>query len=348
MSLFSGVRSLLLLAILATGFSVSSDSASQPLKVIKVGCSPVLSSIGIYLAAEEGYFRDAGLNVEITDFAGSGAPMTLLLENRQLDVGAGNLTAALFEAIGEGKKLRLVADKGHLDAQHDYIQLLVRTDLIKNGRYKHLQDLKGLKFGLTTLEGVSQHVLFDRFLHQVGLSDKQVEFVKLTYPEINAALKSGAIDGAVQIEPYLTQALIEGFAQSVATGDSVYPQQQSAAVIYGPSLLERTEQGVQFMTAYLKGVRLYIKSQTDDKLKHEIAERLKRQFPLSENVWNKMIPIGIAADGHLELASIDSDLNWYVKNGKMKKVVAAKDIVEPQFATTAASRLDADQAKKHP
>ena len=63
---------------------------------IRVGSSPVLSSAGIYLAEAKGYFKDQGLNVEITDVANSGAPMTLLLAKGELEVGAGNLTSGLF------------------------------------------------------------------------------------------------------------------------------------------------------------------------------------------------------------------------------------------------------------
>src|SRR6185312_7191161 len=100
----------LLISIL---FALSFASAAAPSKV-RVGASPVMSSAGIFLAQDLGYFKAQNLDVEITAIANSGAPMTLLLANDKLDVGAGNLTAGLFHAIAKGEGIRVVADKGHV------------------------------------------------------------------------------------------------------------------------------------------------------------------------------------------------------------------------------------------
>jgi len=83
--------------------------------LIKVGASPVVSSSGIFIAQEKGYFKDLGLNVEITPFRSSGASMTILLAKGDLDVGGGNLSTGLWNAINQGLGIKLVADKGHIE-----------------------------------------------------------------------------------------------------------------------------------------------------------------------------------------------------------------------------------------
>ena len=88
-------------AFFLAGLLFATPAFAQELK-IRVGSSPVLSSAGIYLADEKGYFKEQGLTVEITDVANSGAPMTVLLAKGEIEVGAGNLTSGLFNAVADG------------------------------------------------------------------------------------------------------------------------------------------------------------------------------------------------------------------------------------------------------
>ena len=227
-------------------------------KTIKVGSSPVVSSAGIYLAKERGYFKEQGLDVEVTDFNNSGAPMTLLLSKGELDVGAGNITAGLFNAIAEGQKFKIVADKGHIAQNKDYLALIVRNDHLKTGRFKTLKDLKGFKMGLTSLDGVSQEILTERFLQKAKLTLKDVSFVKISYAEMNLALKAGTIDATIQLEPFLTKAVLENIATIVGLGSEVYPKQQSGTLFYSPQFIQNNPaEAKKFMLAYSKGISDY-------------------------------------------------------------------------------------------
>ena len=145
--------------------------------IIKVGVSPVCSSSGIFIAYGKGYFKELGLNIEMTNFESSGAPMTMLLSKGKLDVGAGNLTASLCNALNQGLDIKLVADKGHIEKDHSYIALIVRQDHINSGRYKSFIDLKGFKMALTSLNGVSQQIAAEKFLSAGGLKLTDVEFL---------------------------------------------------------------------------------------------------------------------------------------------------------------------------
>lgn len=309
---------------------------------IRVGSSPVISSAGIYLAEDEGYFKEQGLDVEITDVANSGAPMTLLLSKNELEVGAGNLTSGLFNAALQGQQFKLVADKGHVEKDRDYIALIVRRDLIDSGKYKSLKDLKGAKMGLTALDGVSQQIVAERFLKKAGLTEKDVTFVKLSYAEMNATLKTKGLDATVQLEPFVAQAEAGRFAQRVAGSNEVYPGQQSAAIFYSPDFIaKRRADAVKFMTAYLKGVRLYNKSLSDPEARKKVRASLGRRMKITdEAVWEKMVPIGLKDSGELNMASLEEDLKWYKAKGYLKGDLAATQVVDPSFSREAAKSLD--------
>jgi len=331
------MRLLLMLTFLITGFSAAAKGAK-----IRVGSSPVLSSAGIYLAEDEGYFKEQGLEVEITDIANSGAPMTLLLSKDELDVGAGNLSSGLFNAAAQGHKFKLVADKGHVAKDRDYIALIVRQDHIASGRFKTLKDLKGFKMGLTALDGVSQQIVADRFLKKAGLTGKDVEYVKLSYAEMNTTLKTKSLDATIQLEPFVAQAELGGFAKRIAGSSEVHPGQQSAVIFYGPGFIQkRREDAVKFMVAYLKGVRLYNQSLTDPAARKKVRALLGRRMKISdERMWDKMVPIGLRDNGELNSEALEEDLKWYREQGYLKAAVKAADVVDHSFVREAAKRLD--------
>ena len=69
-----------------------------------------LAESGRYIAEERGYFREEGLQVESTPFDGA-ARMTPALASGQLDVGAGGVSASLFNAIGRGVPIKIVGPR---------------------------------------------------------------------------------------------------------------------------------------------------------------------------------------------------------------------------------------------
>jgi NitT/TauT family transport system substrate-binding protein len=313
---------------------------------IKVGSSPVISSAGIYLANERNYFKEQGLTVEIIDFNNSGAQMTVLLAKGELDVGAGNISSGLLNAIAKGQNFKLVADKGHLEKGKEYIALIVRTDHLTSGRYKTLKDLKGFKIGLTALDGVSQQIVAEKFLAKAGLSNNDVEFVKLSYPEMNVALKTKNIDATIQIEPYLTKAEVDGVAKKVASATDVHPNQQSAALFYSPAFMEKNPlQAKQFMVAYLQGVRDYNKAFISGIEKQKAISDLKKYIKIDDDrVWNNMVAIGLSNDGLVDVNSIMEDVKWYYSKKYLEKMPTAEQVVDLHYAKEATIELS--KAKK--
>lgn len=327
---------ILISAFISLGFSQTTTP-----KIIKVGSSPVISSAGIYLAQERGYFKAQGLEVEITDFNTSSASMTALLSKGELDVGAGNLVSAHFNAINLGQRFKFVADKGHLEKNKEYIALLVRADHLETGRYKTPKDLKGFKMGLTSLDGVSQQIVAERILLKNGLNPSDVEFVKLSYAEMNNALKAKLIDATIQIEPFVTKAELEGFAKNVMPATAVYPNQQSAALLYSQDFIEKNPvEAHKFMVAYLKGVRDYNNAFEKNQDKARVIADLKKTLKIEDDkIWEKMHTVGLDNNGKINESALKEDIEWYLSKKYITAIPPMKSIVDPQFSETAAKEL---------
>ena len=127
---------------------------------VRVGLSPALSSAGIFIAQEQGYFRAAGLDVELVEFPGSGPELLPALAAGQLDVAAGNVSAKMYNAMAQGIQIRIVADKGQNSPGCGYLAIVVRSGLPE---VRSAADLKGRNVALTG-PGVSQEIVLDRYL----------------------------------------------------------------------------------------------------------------------------------------------------------------------------------------
>jgi NitT/TauT family transport system substrate-binding protein len=322
----------------ALGINISTAD-NQEYK-IKVGVSPVVSSSGIFIAYEKGYFKAQGLKIDLTYFKSSGAPMTALLGNGNLDVGAGNISAGIWSAINSGLNIKLVADKGRVSKDCDYIGLLIRKDHIDSKRYKSLADLKGFRMAVTAF-GVSQQIAADKFLKAAGLRLEDVTFEKMDYAAMNTALQNKNIDATIQLEPYLTAAELGGIAVKVSGVNEIYPEQQSAAIFYASQFItEHPDLAEKFMIAYLEGVREYNGAFIKGKNKTEIVFLLKKHIKIeSDEIWNKMIPAGINPDGFLNKKSLAEDMKWYKEHGFIDKICDTEKAVDHTFVEKALVHL---------
>ncbi len=330
--------SIILLISLMMVFSGYQKAAGE---TIKVGASPVVSSSGIFIAQEKGYFKERGLDVEVFPFRKSGAPMTVLLAKGDLDIGGGNLSTGLWNAINQGLNIRLVADKGHIEKDSSYIVLLVRSEHIKNGRYKSFSDLKGFKMGLTSLGGVSQEIAAERFLKKGNLKLSDVEFMKMSYSEMNVALEQGYIDATVQLEPYVAKAVLDGIAVKVAEVYDVYPDQQSAAIFFGPGFIKRGhEDGVKFMEAYISGVRDYRNAFLRGVETQETIKMLKKYIKIEDlKIWQSMIPIGLNPNGYIREKELFDDIKWYKAQNYIQKVPDLKTVIDHSYVDEALKNI---------
>src|ERR1043166_2921871 len=218
---------------------------AQTLPTVKVASAGIASDIGFFLALDKGYFRDEGLNVELTQMAN--APQMIgPLGMGQLDVGAGTVAASLYNAVAQKIAIRAVADKGSMRKGYGFSGLMVRKDLVDSGRYKSYADLKGMKLAVGTF-GSANASAMNEALKKGGLKwSDAASIVALNFPQHIVAYQNKAIDASMTNEPTSTTAVRGGLAVRIAGNDVIYPAQQTAVVIYSEIFgRERPEQALK-------------------------------------------------------------------------------------------------------
>ena len=318
---------------------VVGQALAAPVEVA-IGISPVTSSAAVFIAAEKGYFEQVGIKPLLQPFKGSAPQMVPLLATGQLMVGGGNVTAGLYNAITQDIPIKLVADKGIVTPGHGYLALIVRKQHVDSGRFKTFADLKGMTLAVTA-RGVSQEIATEYYLKTAGLTLKDISLSTLAYADMNIALANGALDAAVQIEPYVASAVESGLAVRVAGSDEVYPNQQSAVMMYSPVFIEKYPQlAKDFMVAYVRGQRDYNDAFEKNIGRDEIIRILAKHTAMKDPaIYAKVAPVGLHPDGVLNIESLRSDAKWFVEHGYLKGEPDMDKIVDTRFVQYAVEKL---------
>ncbi|HXF34844.1 MAG TPA: ABC transporter substrate-binding protein [Candidatus Acidoferrales bacterium] len=319
--------------------------AQTTLIPVKLGTINAITDAPLVIADTKGYFAAEGLKVDFV-FYQSGATMVASLGSGQLDAIAAGTSAGMFNAVLRGLTIRIVADKATDSPGYGFTPLIVRTELIKNGRYKTIKDIKGMKIGVSA-KGSSGWPQLDAVTRMAGIKFDDVENVPLDYSDHVVGLQNGSIDAGLTIEPFATLATDSGAATRVLPSDKYYPNQEVAVLMYGDSLLRgRRDAGLRFMRAYLKGARYYNDALLNGKLAGRTADdviaiMLQKGTLKNADLYRRITPNAIDPNGKLSLVSIQRDFDVYKATGLIdgNKYVAAKDVVDTTFAEQAAKQL---------
>ena len=165
---------------------------------IAVGGQASFYYLPLTVAERQGYFKDEGLNVKLSDFAGGAVAL------RAVVGGSADVVSGAYEHT-----ISLQSKKQYFQAfvaQGRLPQIAFGVASAKAGSIKSFKDLKGLKVGVSA-PGSSTHNLVKQLLFKGGLDpqkDVSVIGVGLGATAINA-LKSGQIDAISNTDPVMTR-----------------------------------------------------------------------------------------------------------------------------------------------
>jgi NitT/TauT family transport system substrate-binding protein len=317
------------LAALASLLVLSLTPAALAAEVVKMGDLPAISSAGLYVAMDKGYFAEKNITVDTERFA-SGGKMMPALATGQIDVATGSPSAGLFNSIASGQDFKIVADKGQARPGYSFTPLIVRKDLVDSGKVKRIRDLKGLKIA-NGAKGINLDYFLARILEHDGLAYDAVEVVNLAYPDAIKALASKAVDAVIAPEPWGVRAEEQKVGQRLFLTEQVpdIASFQVAAVMYsGKFIKERSRVARDFLQAYLKGVKYY----HERGLKNdEIAAILSRHTSVPVETIKASIPFYIEVDGKLRVPDLATLQDFFHKMGWVKEKVPMDRVVDLTF-----------------
>jgi NitT/TauT family transport system substrate-binding protein len=163
---------------------------------IAVGGKAGLHYLPLTIAQQLGYFRDEGIAVEISDFAGGSKSIEALIG------GSADMVCGGYEHVirlqGKGQRLRAFAVIGLTP------QVAIGVAVRHAARVNQARDLRGLRIGVPS-PGSSSHHLLDVYLEKGGVKPTDVSIVGVgTGAGAIAALRNGEVDALANVEPIMT------------------------------------------------------------------------------------------------------------------------------------------------
>jgi NitT/TauT family transport system substrate-binding protein len=289
---------------LALALAAGAPQAEAQTKVrLAVGGQSALYYLPLTVTAQLGYFKDEGLDVEISDLAGGSRSLQALVGG-----SADVVTGAFDHTIQMQAKNQPIIAVVQLGRFPGFVLALHSS---KAAAYRGPADLKGMKIGITA-PGSSTHFMAQYIMVRAGLKPDDASFVGVgAGATAVAAVRRGEIDALVSVDPVINLLVGDGLIKIVAdtrTAEgtrAVYGGLYPAAVLYlTPAYAQSNPKTVQsLVNAFVRTLK-WVSTHS--------AEEVAKVMPEAHALGNK----------ELFIRSIKSSLPMYSPDGRFSREAA--------------------------
>lgn len=237
-----------------TPANTTSPSSSENPGKISIGFWPVASGLPLFVAEKKGYFKAAGLEVEVVKFASPNQVAEALIAGRLQGTGNGVASGVLglSEITSPGLFKIIAANPSNVDYKLD--QVIVG----KNSQIQTVSDLKDKKFA--TGPGAQNLAIAQAILAAAGVENPQIQQIEIR--QHIGAIESGQIDAAYTLEPTgtvgeekgLTRILENGVVSKYILGDAKAPWFGGAAVLSTKFIQQYPNATKTYIEAYRRAI----------------------------------------------------------------------------------------------
>jgi NitT/TauT family transport system substrate-binding protein len=164
---------------------------------------PTADEAGLYIANDNGYFKQQGLHVTINSIQGGEFGMADL-QSGKAQIIAGNYVSFILAQIkqsynGKPLNMRIIADGSHMQPGNQALYVM------PNSRFKTVADLTKYhaSVAINSVNNVAQ-VLLGSLFQENGLNLNDIHQKVYAFPAMIGALVKGQIDAAWLPEPFAT------------------------------------------------------------------------------------------------------------------------------------------------
>jgi NitT/TauT family transport system substrate-binding protein len=176
----------------------------------KIGYMKIVDNASLFVAAEKGYFKKEGLELELVPMVG-GAAIAPAVASGDLQLGWTNVIS-LYQAHTGGFDFRLLSGGAtNVKGKNETHAIQV----LKDSPIKSAKDLEGKTVAVNTLNNIV-HLMAMAWIDRNGGHSGRVKFVEIPFPQMEAALVSGRVDAVSAHEPFVTASLAKGVTRVLA------------------------------------------------------------------------------------------------------------------------------------
>jgi NitT/TauT family transport system substrate-binding protein len=331
----TGLARLALMGLLA--LTTTSFARADELLKARVGVLRLSSSAPVFIAQDKGYFRDAGLDIDLK-FFDAAQPIAVATTSGDIDFGITAFTAGLYNLAGKGT-LKVIGGMSREKAGYPLIGYFASNKAYAAG-LKAPRDLAGKRVAVTQV-GSSFHYSLGLLADKYGFKVSDVRIVPLqSLSNAAAALQGETVDAALLPVSTARKLMDDGGAKLLGWVGDETPW-QLGAVFASPKTLTNKALVTKLLAALDRADREYhdvilaqvtggkaaINEQTKPLL--EIIAKYTN-LPVEQVVGNCAY---IDADGKLDVNNVDNQIKWLQAQGFVDKgfdadAIIAKDYVK--------------------
>jgi len=296
------VSAILVLAIGLSSFLYLNSLQNNPgeLDSIDVAYSPFESLALFWVAQDQGYFRQNGLNITIHKYD-SGALALGGVINDEADIAVGTTEFPLVIRTLNQENVKTIGTM----SKTNFIYLIARADR----GISDISDLEGKTIGTTF--GTIAHYFLGRFLTLNSINIDEVTIVDLKTPAewVNAVV-NGSIDAVATAQPYANSAKDGLGANAVVWSINSNQPQFTQIIATAQWINEHPELCERFLRALYQAEEYTINNPSQAKM--TIKQQMNFSDAYIETVWAQN-QYSLSLDQSLILA-MESEARWLINN----------------------------------
>ena len=165
---------------------------------LRIATTPLDAAAEVYYAADQGFFREAGIDARIETFA-SGAVIAPAIAAGTFDIGFASLIS-VAAAFAKNVPFTIVAPGSlYVSTEPTTVLMVPKSSTLEGAR-----DLNGKTLAASL--GTISHYAPRLWIDKNGGDSSTVKFVEMSQPNVVAALGSNRIDAAIVAEPFISEA----------------------------------------------------------------------------------------------------------------------------------------------
>ena len=176
---------------------------------VAIGYVPVGDFLPAFVAADKGYFKDAGIDASLVAVPlATNVPAAIVSGSVQIGM---TTTPIMFQARENGIDLVAISGLTWDTRAHPQLSLVVRKD---SGITKPA-DLVGKKIAFPGLKSLFDSAMI-QWLKDKGVDPAKVIFVEAQMPQLADLLRSGNVDAITPLDPFRARAISDGSGVKLA------------------------------------------------------------------------------------------------------------------------------------
>jgi NitT/TauT family transport system substrate-binding protein len=302
---------------------------------VRIGVLRLSSSAPVFIAQDKGYFRDAGLDVELK-FFDAAQPVAVATTSGDVDFGVTSLTAGFYNLAGKGA-LKVIGGMSHEKSGFPLIGYFATEKAYAAG-LKTPKDLAGKRIAMTQV-GSSFHYSLGLLADKYGLKLSEMKLLPMqSLSNVAASLKGETVDAALLPISAARKLLDDGSIKLLGWVGDETPW-QVGAVFATPKTLEKKDLVTRLLGAIDRADREYHdvilaavangEAPINDKTRPLLEIIAKyTNLPLEHVVGNCAY---IDPDGRLDVKDVAHQIAWLQGQGFVDKGVTVDAIVATDF-----------------